>query len=380
MKLLVNCSNIRGGGASQVALATFQHLRKYAGNTYYVCLSPDFKGYIDPAAFPANFVFHFLPKHIGVPANFLKMRKILSGLERTFDPDFSFTLFGPSYWTPASPHLMGYAIPHYVYPESPFFNTLSWKETISLKVKRYLQRYFLRRNAKYYVAETEDVRKRLSVFLGVSVQRIFMVTAALHPVYSDNAIVRKNLVLQPRTAGEVRMISISGLGAHKNLLVIKRVIPLLREKYNINPRFILTVPDSIYQENFPTPEEHIINVGPVSIESCPSLYEQADFIFLPTLLECFSALYLEGMFLGKPILTSNLSFAHAICMDAAIYFDPLDPDDIAEKIHTLVTDEQVRNRIIESGFRHIHDFPTSEERTQQYMSIIQTILAENQQT
>ncbi len=376
MRLLVNCSNIRGGGASQVALATFQHLRKYAGNTYCIFLSPDFKGYIDPASFPGNFTFHFLPKHIGVPANFLKIRNMLSLLEKNFNPDCSFTLFGPSYWTPVSPHLMGYAIPHYVYPESPFFKTLSWKETVNLKVKRFLQRYFLRKNAQFYVAETEDVRKRLSVFLGVPVERIFMVTAALHPVYSDMTIQRKDLVLQPRTAGEVRMISISGLGAHKNLLIIKRVIPLLREKYNINPRFILTVPDSIYQENFPTPDEHIINVGPVSIESCPSLYEQSDFVFLPSMLECFSALYLEGMFLGKPILTSDLSFAHAICMDAALYFDPLDPEDIAKKIHTMVTDEKARNRIIEAGFRHIHDFPTSEERTSQYMSIIRQIVSD----
>ncbi len=374
MKLLVNCSNIRGGGASQVALATFRHLRNYPGNSYCILLSPDFKGYIDPASFTGNFTFHFLDRHIGVPIHFLQTRKILAAIEKAFGPDCTFTLFGPSYWTPVSPHLMGYAIPHYVYPESPYFRTLTWKETIQFKVKRFLQRHYLKKNADFYHVETEDVKSRLVVFLDIPPRQIHVVPAALHPVYYDAAIIKKEIVLGPRTPGELRLISISGLSAHKNLQIIKKVIPILEKKYHVNARFILTIPDNLCKEHFHGMDAYITNVGPVSIESCPSLYEQADFLFLPTLLECFSALYLEAMFLGKPMLTSDLSFAHAICMDAASYFNPLDPEDIAEKIYTLKTDERLRKQIIDAGHRHIHDFPSNVERTQKYISILQNII------
>lgn len=377
MKLLINCSNIRGGGASQVALATFQYLRKYPENDYSVLLSPDFKGYIDISTFPDNFTFHILDRHIGMPVHFLKIRNKLVQIEKAFGPDCTFTLFGPSYWTPVSPHLMGYAIPHYVYPESPYFKTLSLKETLKFKVKRLLQRHYIKKNAGYYHVETEDVKNRLAGFAGVPARRIHVVTAALNPVYYNRAITGKEIVLEPRSDGEVRMISISGLSAHKNLQIIKQVIPILEKKYKLNARFILTIPDSLYQAGFRGMDDHIINVGPVSIESCPSLYEQADFVFLPTLLECFSALYLEGMYLGKPVLTSDLSFSHAICQDAALYFDPLSAEDIAAKIFAISTDHTLRKRIIEAGNRHIHDFPASEGRTEKYLEIIRQIITEN---
>ena len=55
-------------------------------------------------------------------------------------------------------------------------------------------------------------------------------------------------------------------------------------------------------------------------------------MFLPTFLECFSASYAEAMLMKKPIITSNLGFAQNVCKDAAVYFDPCNPEDIIDKI------------------------------------------------
>ena len=79
----------------------------------------------------------------------------------------------------------------------------------------------------------------------------------------------------------------------------------------------------------------IINVGPIRIEEAPSLYKECDAMFLPTLLECFSASYVESMKMEKPILTSDMGFAWTVCNNAAIYFDPMDANDIAAKIIEL---------------------------------------------
>ena len=51
-------------------------------------------------------------------------------------------------------------------------------------------------------------------------------------------------------------------------------------------------------------------------------------MILPTLLESFSATYIEAMFHGKTILTSDLDFARDVCGEAAFYFDPLNPQSI----------------------------------------------------
>lgn len=55
-------------------------------------------------------------------------------------------------------------------------------------------------------------------------------------------------------------------------------------------------------------------------------------MFLPTLLECFSASYPEAGFMKVPIFTSDLSFAKTICGEGAFYFNPMDCKNIASVI------------------------------------------------
>jgi glycosyltransferase involved in cell wall biosynthesis len=49
-------------------------------------------------------------------------------------------------------------------------------------------------------------------------------------------------------------------------------------------------------------------------------------------LESFSGTYVEAMYHGKPVFTSDLDFAKTVCGDAAFYFNPLRPDSIIDSI------------------------------------------------
>ncbi len=57
------------------------------------------------------------------------------------------------------------------------------------------------------------------------------------------------------------------------------------------------------------------------------------------------------MLCGTPVLTSKLSAMPEICGEAAIYFDPRDPDDINEKIISLYSNVKIKNELIEKGFK-----------------------------
>ena len=94
-------------------------------------------------------------------------------------------------------------------------------------------------------------------------------------------------------------------------------------------------------------------------------------MFLPTLLECFSASYPEAMYMKCPILTSNLSFAHSLCGDSAIYFDPLNPKDIAEKILYLAREKEVQNSLIAKGTAQLSFFDSFDTRADKYLQIIE---------
>ncbi len=42
-------------------------------------------------------------------------------------------------------------------------------------------------------------------------------------------------------------------------------------------------------------------------------------VFIPTLLEVFSATYLEAMLMKKPIIASDLEFSRDICGESAYF-------------------------------------------------------------
>ena len=106
---------------------------------------------------------------------------------------------------------------------------------------------------------------------------------------------------------------------------------------------------------------------------CPEVYHESDALFLPTLVEIFTASYPEAMKMRKPILTSNLSFAHNICGEAAEFFDPLNPEDIAKKIINLSNDIERQRDLIRKGEEQLKYFETASSRARKLIEICHSI-------
>lgn len=88
------------------------------------------------------------------------------------------------------------------------------------------------------------------------------------------------------------------------------------------------------------------------------------------MLECFSASYCEAMVMKKPILTSNLSFATGICKDSAAYFNPMDPENIADVMYELASDTKKQEELINKGIEQLKVFDNSSQRAEKYLQII----------
>jgi len=147
-------------------------------------------------------------------------------------------------------------------------------------------------------------------------------------------------------------------------------LPLIQDK---NIKFVLTLDEASFKNLFTEQTDKIINLGPISQKSCPSVYKQCDALFAPTLLETFSAAYPEAMRMKKPILTSEYSFAKDVCQDSAFYFDPLNPGDIVQKIKQLVADSELQSELIKKGSQQLKHFETAQSRAGKYVEICEKI-------
>ena len=378
MKLIINASNLLGSGGMQVANSFIHECRNYPIDEFHVFLSPKLNEELDRSAFPQNFFFYAVDHIPGLFGKGLAMVKLLREWESSICPDCVFTVFGPSYWKPTSIHVMGYAMPHYIYPESPFYKIISLREKLEWKLRSIVKMNQVKNNAQYYHVETEDVRRRLAKTINVGSERIYVVSNTHSALYdsltTDNTSPK---MISSQKNDEFRLICISAYWTHKNLEIINEVVPILLEKGCKNVKFVLTLPTDIFLKVFkPLVREYIINVGPVAVKDCPLLYSECDAAFLPTLLECFSANYPEAMKMKKPIITSELGFARTICGDAALYFDPLNPKEIADTIIKLMDDETLGEKLVLNGSKRLLSFDSATQRAKKYLNICKHLVAE----
>lgn len=91
-------------------------------------------------------------------------------------------------------------------------------------------------------------------------------------------------------------------------------------------------------------------------EELSELYKNAICFVLPSLYEGFGLPILEAMKYGCPVVTSNTSSLPEAGGDAALYFDPEDSSDISEKIKNLLSDDKLREDMIEKGYKQAKKF------------------------
>jgi glycosyltransferase involved in cell wall biosynthesis len=83
----------------------------------------------------------------------------------------------------------------------------------------------------------------------------------------------------------------------------------------------------------------------VSREDLLSLYSKADIFVLPSLFEGLPYTLLDALALGKPAVVSNRLNFEELLGDCVLYADPLNPKDFADKMQTLMENEELRDKI-----------------------------------
>lgn len=89
-------------------------------------------------------------------------------------------------------------------------------------------------------------------------------------------------------------------------------------------------------------ERRVQIVGAVPYGDLPGLYARAHAFVFPSTVENFPNILVEGLASGAPTFASNLGPMPEIAGDAASYFDPYDPADIARALIRAACDDDLR--------------------------------------
>lgn len=361
---LINASNLKEGGGVQVAQSICDELRFFDSHHFVVMLST----YIDDSniRFGDNIeVIRYNLKH-DLKTVLLGRDSYLDAIVNEKNVDGVLTVFGPSIWRPRVPHLCGFARAQIILKNSPYYKKLSIKERVQYKIWEWS---FGRSSDKFYT-ENPYISEILESFYKKA--KVYTVTNYYNQVFDQRDNWRKDICL-PKFDG-VTCLSVAYPTPHKNFGIIEGIVRYLRDNYpDFKVRFVLTCKPEQWSFSHDV-RDCVLFVGKTDVSQCPYLYEQSDIMFMPSLMECFTATYPEAMRMNIPIVTTDLEFAKGLCGDAACYYSAVDAGAAAEAIYKVATDMEYRMLLTANGKEQLKKYDNYKQRTAKLVSILEEII------
>lgn len=179
-----------------------------------------------------------------------------------------------------------------------------------------------------FVVQTEAMRRELQAAYAIEPDRIHVI-AQPPPDWLLRTAQRRH---QPRSdAGEPLLLFYpAAVYPHKNHGLLAAAVR--RPGWSrLVGRMVLTIDP----QDAPDADPSLACVGRLAPSAVVAAYDAADALLFLSKAESFGFPLVEAMWVGLPIVCPDLAYAHALCGDAAIYFDPEDDASLEVALTTL---------------------------------------------
>ncbi len=187
-----------------------------------------------------------------------------------------------------------------------------------------------------------------------------------------------------RRYGIVRpyVLAVAATHPHKNLIRLVEAFFRLKSEEKRHQLVIVGVKHNRYFRRLEELvkcfelEEDVIFTGWVPEEVKEALYAGARLLVFPSLLEGFGLPVLEAMKRGLPVACSNVPSLKEAAGEGTFFFDPYSADEIARSIRECLSNEELREQLIEKGRAHAARF-TWEETARRTLELYRRVAEEN---
>ncbi len=188
------------------------------------------------------------------------------------------------------------------------------------------------------IVPTEAVKHDLITHLRALPEKVTVIYEGVE-IPSSVARVKKTLLSQLGIR-KPYLLFVSQWRPHKGLGMLNAAFEMIKKEHDVQlvvtgeanrqfPEILANLNNSQYRDDIITP-------GFVDDELLDTLYAGAKLFVFPSWYEGFGLPPLEAMARGVPVVASNTSVMPEILGDAAAYFDPRDPKEIARTINHLL--------------------------------------------
>jgi glycosyltransferase involved in cell wall biosynthesis len=179
-----------------------------------------------------------------------------------------------------------------------------------------------------------------------------------HPLQEEE----KEAVKKKYTDGKNYFVYAGAIHPRKNLLHLLKAFSIFKKRQQSDWKLVLAGRLAWHYENFLESlksykyREDVVLTGYIDENELVNLIGSAYALVYPSVWEGFGVPVLEAMRCHVPVVTSSGSAMQEIAGDAALYADPTDYAEIADKMMLLYKDELLRAEVIEKGKMREREF------------------------
>jgi glycosyltransferase involved in cell wall biosynthesis len=185
------------------------------------------------------------------------------------------------------------------------------------------------RRAAAVIAVSRYMRDVIARAYDVPADGIDVVWEAANPRLSDGAR-PPGAGVAPQAAPGPYLLAFGGITPNKNLERLLRAFALARTRHGLSQGLVVVgrLPSSLRPED----TAGVTVTGYLDEPELAAVLGKADALVFPSIYEGFGLPVLEAMTAGVPVICSDATAIPEVAGDAAVYFDPLNIEDIASKM------------------------------------------------
>ena len=215
------------------------------------------------------------------------------------------------------------------------------------------------------IAVSEWVKQELVELAGVAESHIEVVPNGIdHSAFYPRPKVEEGeLLIQPFSFRRPYILFVSRIDHPvKNHIRLIEAFGIFKERTGSSHRLVLAGGDSnnaALVKEIATQSKwrsEIFFTGHFPLKSLPDLYSGADFVVVPSMYEGFGMCVLEAMAAGIPVACARAASLPETSGHAALYFDPTDPEDMADRMVALASDRELYQQCRAHGIEHAQKF------------------------
>lgn len=219
----------------------------------------------------------------------------------------------------------------------------------------------------------EQTKQDLINFLGVKADKIRVVYQSCNPrFYTPMDDEKAQNVLRKYEVGKNFILNVGAIEPRKNTLNLIKAYSKLKK--SINSDLIVIGDGGEYKKEVNALivslglEKRVRILSNVSSADLPAFYQASQLFVYPSLFEGFGIPIIEALFSKTPVVTSRGSCFPEAGGPNSIYIDPENPEELANAIEKVLTDEDLKYSMIENGRNFVEKFHRS-NTTEELMKV-----------